>query len=165
MRKLRSDAVWHTFTHEQQKKIQQWLFDDHLSYQKTHQLMKAELQLSCALSTIGPIYHHLAELRANDALLSIHDAAGQVTNAGVDVEKLRSASETLIAARLFRELKDRASVKEIAALARLTLQSESREIRQTRSQTMLERLQFKAWQSHASTQVASETEVSQSETN
>ena len=140
MRKLRSDALWHTFTPAQQKKIQQWLFDDHFSYGKTHALMKSELGLSCALSTIGPIYHHLAELRANDALLIAHDAAGHVVGAGVDVEKLRSASDVLIATHLFTELQHCTGIKEITALARLAVQNKSRENQRARNDLARQRL-------------------------
>jgi hypothetical protein len=159
MRKLRSDALWHTFTPAQQKKIQQWLFDDHFSYVKTHALMKSELGLTCALSTIGPIYHHLAELRANDAFLTAHDAAGQVLDAGVDVEKLRSASDVLVATRLFRELKNKAGVREIVALARLTHHTESREIRHSHGNSILDRLKLSRLQTRAAARPPDEPEV------
>jgi hypothetical protein len=141
MRKLRSDALWHTFTPDQQKKIKQWLFDDHFSYGKTHALMKSELGLTCALSTIGPMYHHLAELRANDALLNVHDAAGHVVEAGVDVEKLRSASEVLIATHMFTELQRCKSVKTITALGRLAVQNKSRENQKARNDLARRRLE------------------------
>jgi hypothetical protein len=88
--------------------------------------MKSELGLSCALSVIGPMYHHLAEWRANDALLNVHDAAGQVLEAGVDVAKVRSASEVLIATQLFTELQHCTGSKEIIALARAAVQNKSR---------------------------------------
>src|ERR1700684_2970909 len=103
MKKLRSDSRWHAYTPEQQKKIEQWLFDDHLGYQKTRERMKTDLGLTCALSSIFNLYHYLAERRADNAFLNAQDLAGQVADSGVDLEKLRSASQVLIAARFFRE--------------------------------------------------------------
>ena len=163
MRKLRADARWHTLNPEQQKKIQQWLFDDHLSYQKTHELMKAELGITCALSTIGPMYRRLAESRADDVFFSAHDLAGQLANSGLEVAMLRSASEKLIAARLLQVLHKGGTVKEITALARLTLQTESREIRQEQRDITLERLRLSAFQSRAGVRERAETEANLSE--
>jgi hypothetical protein len=141
MRKLRSDALWHTFTPGQQRKIQQWLFDGHFSYARTRGLMKSELGLCCALSTIGPMYHHLAELRANDALLTIQDAAGQVAEAGVDVEKLRSANEVLLATGMFTELQRSNDTKAIIALGKLAVQYKSRENQKARYDLLRRRLE------------------------
>jgi hypothetical protein len=146
MRKLRSDALWHTFTAEQQKKIQQWLFDDHFSYQRTRELMKTELGLTCALSTLCNIHNYLDELRSDSAWLNAHDLAGQVIDSGANLEKLRSASQLLLASRFLQTVTHRGSVQEIATLGRLMLQHESQEISRTRTDLADERTKLRTMQ-------------------
>jgi hypothetical protein len=144
MKKLRSDALWHTFTLDQQKQIEQWLFDDHLSYQQTRERMKTELGLTCALSTMHQIHRYLSDLRADSAFLNAHDLADHVVDSGVRLEKLRSASELLLASRFLQTVTAKAPVQEIATLGRLMLQHQSRDIRRTQTDLAAEHLKLKA---------------------
>jgi hypothetical protein len=139
MKKLRSDARWHTLTPEQQKKIEQWLFTDHFSFRKTHQLMKTELGIQCALSTIGPMYHYLDDLRADSAFLNAGDFAAQTLNSGASFEKLHSASKLLLASRFLRSMTENADTADIVRLGRLMLQHESSEILQDRMALLAQR--------------------------
>jgi hypothetical protein len=116
----------------QQKKIQQWLFDDHLSYRKTHELMKTDLGITCSPSAIAPLYHYLAELRADNVVLNAQNLAVQMSNSGIDVEKLCSASRMLIASQFLQKVTHGASIPEIVALGRLMLQSDTRNIQMNR---------------------------------
>jgi hypothetical protein len=137
MRKLRSDALWHKLTADQQAKIQTWLFEDHLSYRQTHARMRQEFGIVCALSGLSSIYHHCEELRSRHPTASLLEMANMVNASGTDAAQLHSASKTLIAAKLLEKSMHGADVKEIAVLGRLLLKNDENEIRRTNARFAL----------------------------
>src|ERR1700722_566756 len=100
MRKLRSDALWHRLTLEQQNQIQHWLFVERLGYMQTHARMQKELCLNCSLSTIGPMYHYLNELRSHERETILQTLTDVITEPGADIQGIRTNSLTVITKRL-----------------------------------------------------------------
>ena len=86
MRKLRSDALWHKLTPEQQNQVQHWLFVERLGYVQIHGRMQEELGIACSLSTIGPMYHYLAELRSHERETILEKLTDVITEPGADIQ-------------------------------------------------------------------------------
>ena len=132
MRKLRSDALWHKLTHEQQNQIQHWLFVERLGYMQTHARMQKELCLNCSLSTIGPMYHYLNELRSHERETILQTLTDVITEPGADIQGIRTNSLTVITKRLLDRSVERSDTTEIAALGRVMFQGEARELERDR---------------------------------
>jgi hypothetical protein len=143
MRKLRSDALWHKLTPEQQNQIQHWLFFEHLSYEQTHRLMQMRLGITCALSIIGPLYHHLKEVRSGEREAMLEKLTDVITEPGADLAGVRADSLAVITKRLIERSQARDSTKEIVALGRLMVRSEAREIDRDRVELARESLAFR----------------------
>ncbi len=89
MRKLRSDALWHKLTPDQKNQVQHWLFVEHLGYAQTHDRIQKELGIACALSTIGPMFHYLQEMRSHEREAILQKLTDVITEPGADLERVR----------------------------------------------------------------------------
>ena len=154
MRKLRSDSFWHKLTPDQKSQIQHWFFVDNLSYAQTHSRMRTEMGVTCALSAIGPLYHHLSELRSHEREAILQKLTDVITEPGVDLTGIRAGSLAVINRQLLERAARRDDSGEIAALGRVLVRTEGREIERERLELMRERLsQNRAQQSGTSGQI------------
>ena len=142
MRKLRSDALWHRLTLEQQNQIQHWLFVERLGYVQTHARMQKDLGLNCSLSTIGPMYHYLNELRSHEHETILQTLTDVITEPGADIQGIRTGSLTVITKRLLDRSVERGDTTEIAALGRVMFQGEARELERDRLELAREKIAF-----------------------
>ncbi len=143
MRKLRSDARWHKLTPEQQNQIQHWLFVEQLGYVQTHDLMQKQLGITCALSTIGPLYHYLKEVRSHEREAMLQKLTEVITEPGADLAGVRADSLAIINKRLLVRSMERDNTREIVSLGRVLVRSEAREIERDRVELARESLAFR----------------------
>ena len=139
MRKLRSDALWHKLTPDQQARIEHWLFVEKFSLAKTHALMRTELGIQCALSIIGPMYHYLNELRSHERETILQKLTEVITEPGTNLNLIRTDSLTVITNHLMQRCVDNGDIREIAALGRVMVQGEERDIQRDRVNLLRER--------------------------
>ena len=142
MRKLRSDALWHKLTSEQQNQIQHWLFVERLGYVSTHERMQKELGITCSLSTIGPMYHYLSELRSHERETILQRLTDVITEPGADLKGIRTDSLAIITKRLMDRAMERDDTTKVAALGRVMLQGEGHELERDRLELAREKLAF-----------------------
>ncbi|MDB6021844.1 MAG: hypothetical protein JWQ04_1701 [Pedosphaera sp.] len=143
MKKLRSDALWHKLTPEQQAKIQHWFFAERLSYSAVHARMRNELGITCARSILGPIYHYCNDLRSNDSEAIREKLTEAITEPGADLSRVRIDSLTLITGQLIQKAHPGGNPRHIAALGRVLLQAQSRELERERLELMQERISLR----------------------
>ena len=105
-----------------------------------------ELGLTCSRSTIWRIHRRGTKLRALADLADAQDFAEELAGSGASVADLRQSNLKLLLARLQEKILEGADVKEVAALGRLMLQSEEREIQRERALLARQRFEFKAAQ-------------------
>lgn len=147
MRKLRCDALWNTYTPEQKQKLEEWLIEKNIGIRQVQRLAKKELGIDCGKSTIGRIYQYLIKFKAADEVSEAQSAAEELLNSGAKPDQVRDSSMTMISVRLLQKaMSDKASVKDLATLGRVILQSQERQIQEKRVDLARERFQFKAAQ-------------------
>jgi hypothetical protein len=144
MTKLRGDAIWNKLTPGQRERIEEWLLGENLSFREAHERGHKEIGLTCSLATVGRLYQHLLELRAVREVAESEGLAEELKAVGGKLEDLRHSSMKLIVTRLLEKAVAKADVKEVAALGRLMLQGEEREIQRDRANLAREKFQFKA---------------------
>lgn len=133
-------------TVEQQKRIEHWLFTEHLSYAQTHARMREELRITCALSTIGPMYRHLKESRSNEREAILQKLTEVITEPGADIDGIRAGSLAVISKRLLDRAMARDNSDEIVALGRVMLRGEGREIQRDRVELARQSLALRRWE-------------------
>ncbi|MDB6020859.1 MAG: hypothetical protein JWQ04_716 [Pedosphaera sp.] len=159
MKKLRSDALWHKFTPEQQDKIQHWFFVEHLSYTAVHARIRDEFGIKCSRSILSPMYQHCKELRSHEREAMLQKLTEVITEPGADVSRVQNDTLTLITGRLLHRSLVHGDTAEVAALARVMFQGESRAIERDRLDLAREQLEWRRAQSApASTSAVSANE-------
>ena len=144
MRKMRCDSTWNALTAEQRVRLDGWLFADNLGYRKIVERVKSEWGVTGTEDSLGRYYQRRATERAVAELRETAESAAEVSAAGGQVESLRSSSFKLIGKRLLETTLAKGSVNELAALGRLLLEQEEREIERGRLELAREKFQFKA---------------------
>ncbi len=146
MSKIRADWIWHQLTPEQHQAMMDWLFVANLSFQETHERVQREFGLECSLSSVVR-YRRRAEMeRAREQFQEDLAAAEKVNELGGQMDELRRASLKLIGIRFLAETMQGGDAKELAALGKLLLESQEREIQQGRLDLARERFKFRATQ-------------------
>src|SRR5260370_40119585 len=75
MSKLRADSTWNGLTSEQREKLDEWLFEEGLSYPVARERVQKELGIECSISGVGRYYRRAVETRAVEKLAEAQDAA------------------------------------------------------------------------------------------
>ena len=144
MSKLRADSTWNGLTPEQREKLDEWLFEEGLSYPLARERVQKELGIECSISGVGRYYRRAVETRAVEKLAEAQDAATAVNRTGVKLQSLRSSALKVIGQRLLEKAMEGGDVKELVALGRLMTDSERQEIQQARLALARERFEFSA---------------------
>ena len=145
--KLRCDALWNTFTTEQKEKLREWLIEKNLGIRQVHKRVQNEFGTTCVVSTIGRISQYLNNRRAADEIADAQLAAEELASNPEKLEQVRRSSMTLIGVRFLQKATtQKASIKDLATLGRIVLDSQERQIQQDRVDLARERFQFKAAQ-------------------
>ncbi|HZV34417.1 MAG TPA: hypothetical protein VFB72_07545 [Verrucomicrobiae bacterium] len=146
MRKIRSDALWHKLSPEQQKKIERWFFDEHLSYRVVRERLRTDFGVTCALSAIGPMYRHCKELRSRERDATLDRLTEILTDPRSDLRRIPTDSVATITACLMHRAIVQDDPKTVAALANVIMQGQSHEIQRDHKKLAEEKLAFRRLQ-------------------
>ena len=148
MRKIRSDALWHKLTPEQQAKINHWFFVENLSFRAVHERIGKELGIRCALSIIGPMYHHCNKLRSHERETILQGLTNVITEPGINLNMVRNDSMNVVASRLLRRsMENDGPSTEIAKLGKVVLEGQGRDIQQQRLDLLAKQVDLKRMES------------------
>src|SRR6266478_2993623 len=144
MNKLRADSTWNELTPEQREKLDEWLFEEEVSYQETRARAQKEWGIESSISSVGRYYRRGRNARMLEEMAETQATANALNGTGLNMKTLRSSALKVIGKRLFEKAMDGCDVKELAALGRLMSEGEKREIQRARLALERERFEFSA---------------------
>jgi hypothetical protein len=128
MRKTKSDALWNALSPEQLETLDQWLFDENLSYAKAWPRAQHELGFKGSVASLKRYY---ARRKQERTLLLFKDLQKDLTvlnQAETDTNSLRAGAMKLLSAFLFQWMSEAPEkVKEWAPLAKLVVDNDRNE--------------------------------------
>lgn len=130
MKKVRADARWNGLSVKQREMLEQWLFEERMSYDVVLERAQKEFAFKGSRSSIRRFYERTAEERMLKNLVTSQEQVNQIRDTPVSAEELRAAGMKVVAQLFLRQVVQAPEqVKEWSRLAKLLLQSESNEIR------------------------------------
>src|SRR5260221_8078489 len=144
MSKLRTDSTWNGLTPEQREKLDEWLFEEEVSYREARERAQREWGIESSISSVGRYYRRGRNARMLAEMAETQQAAKALDGTGLNMKTLRSSALKVIGKRLFEKAMDGCDVKELAVLGRLMSEGEKREIQHARLALARERFEFSA---------------------
>jgi len=144
MNKLRADSTWNELTSEQREKLDEWLFEEEVSYQEARERAQREWGIESSIASVGRYYRRGRNARMLEEMAETQATAKALNGTGLNMKTLRSSALKVIGKRLFEKAMDGCDVKELAALGRLVSEGEKREIQRARLALERERFEFSA---------------------
>lgn len=142
MAKLRSDSNWTQLTCRQRQTMEQWLFDQHLSYDAILDRVKNEFGLEASRTSLCRYYQRRARERQMAELVDAQAMSDALAAPEFSTDSMRAAAVKVIARMTLKLACERPDqLKELESLAKILLLSEDNDIRRARFQ--LEREQFR----------------------
>jgi hypothetical protein len=130
IRKVRSDSNWHGLTFEQCETVEEWLFEDNLSYTETAERIRKEFGRETSRSSVGRFYGHRAQLRRATELVDAQVAADQIHVVPAKTGDMREAAVKLLAQKAVVLATEKPEdVAGLMSLTKVLLESEENEIR------------------------------------
>jgi hypothetical protein len=128
MRKTKSDALWNALSSEQREILDQWLFDENLSFAEAWPRAQRELGFKGSVASLKRYY---ARRKRERTLLLFKDLQKDLTvlnQAETDTNSLRAGAMKLLSAFLFQWMSEAPEkVKEWAPLAKLVVDNDRNE--------------------------------------
>lgn len=143
MRKFRSDALWFKLSPEQQKKIEHWFFVENLSYRTVHGRMRTELGVTCAVSTVGVMYHHCNKLRLQERTATLDKLTEILTDRRSDLRRIPTESLAAISGCLMQRALIMDDPKTVALLANVMMQGSLQDMQRDTQKLAEEKLAFR----------------------
>jgi hypothetical protein len=144
MNKIRSDATWGGLAAEHREMLEQWLFEENLSYEATRELAQKEFGFTGSTTSLGRFYQHRAKERLVKELEELDSTTSAVNQTKVNMGNLRGAALKVIGKRLFESAMGRGEPKDLEFLGRLLMQSEEHEIQRQWLALARDRFEFSA---------------------
>jgi len=144
MNKLRADSTWNELTPEQREKLDEWLFEEEVSYQEARARAQREWGIESSISSVGRYYRRGRNARMLEEMAETQQAVKALNGTGLNMKTLRSSALKVIGKRLFEKAIDGCDVKELAVLGRLMSEGEKREIQHARLALARERFEYSA---------------------
>jgi hypothetical protein len=130
MSKIRSDSTWAKLTPEQREKLEDWLFEENLGYQKVLERVQQEFGVTASLGSVAEFYQRTARERAREELLTAQATAREIGETKVKWEELSRAAMRLVAKRMVQlAVESPAEVAELVTLGRLLVANEAQDTR------------------------------------
>jgi hypothetical protein len=130
LRKVRSDAKWKGLSKEQCERLEEWLFEDNISYKTVAKRLKGEFGLEASKASVGRFYRHRAKVRQGMELLEAQVASDNLGVMPARTEDLRETTVKLLAKKALRLAMEQPEEQdELLQVMRLLLASEENEIR------------------------------------
>src|SRR5260370_13239077 len=119
MNKLRADSTWNELTPEQREKLDEWLFEEEVSYQEARERAQREWGIESSISSVGRYYRRGRNARMLEEMAETQATAKALNGTGLNMKTLRSSALKVIGKRLFGKAMDGCDVKELAVVGRL----------------------------------------------
>jgi hypothetical protein len=133
MRKMRADSSWNRLKPEQFALLDDWLFEERLSYAKVLARAEKEFGLHASMSSIGRYYRMRAKQERIMELIEAQKAAWELNDLAVDRDELRTAVVKLVGKAALKQATEQPEqVEQLALLTKLLLKSEENDIRRAR---------------------------------
>ncbi len=130
MSKLRSDSAWAVLLPEQRETLEEWLFEENLGYKEALERARTEFGITASLAGLADYYRWLAQERMQRELLDVKRVAGEIDEAGTDLDELGAAAMTLVAKRMLQlAVTSPGKVKELVSLGRLLVANDAQDIK------------------------------------
>jgi hypothetical protein len=128
MKKVRGNAAWNGLSREKRATLEQWLFEEGMSYNTALERAKSELGFRGSRTSLRRFYERTRSERLLSGLTDTGNVARTVEKSDVSVERLRNAGLKLAAEMFLRQVATSPqNTKEWAPLAKLLLQAEKNE--------------------------------------
>src|SRR5258706_6978157 len=121
MNKLRAESTWNELTLEQREKLDEWLFEEEVSYQEARARAQREWGIESSISSVGRYYRRGRNARMLEEMAETQQAVKALNGTGLNMKTLRSSALKVIGKRLFEKAIDGCDVKELAVVGRLML--------------------------------------------
>src|SRR5271156_6637257 len=150
MRKTKSDALWNELSAEQRKTLDQWVFEEKMSYAAAWSRARAEVGFKGSLASLKRYFARRQQERTLEHFEDLQEDLADINGAPGNAAALQDASNKLISLYLFRRLQAAPEkVEEWAPLANLMMKKDYndvvRDANRVRQQTMeLAREKFEA---------------------
>jgi hypothetical protein len=142
--RMRVDSTFSRLTAEQRDKLDEWLFEERITYAEILPRIAKEFGITASRSALGRYCLVRQEERAMEDLAGADRTTKTVNGMPVKVANLRESSMKLIGRRLQLGAIQGAEVRDVASLAKVLLESERWEIQRERLALARERFQFDA---------------------
>src|SRR5580704_18572657 len=97
MKKQRADAKWNELSQEQLETLEQWLFEERITYQVAWERAQQELGFTGSVSSLRRFYEHMSRERTLRSLGVSEESAEEIDNASAGTATLRAAGMKLVA--------------------------------------------------------------------
>ena len=144
MRKIRSDSIWNSLPVDQRKMLDHWLFVEHISYKEANARARTQWGVVASDVSVGRYYRRVKNERVVTELEAAAESALAVDEADGQAEKMRASAMKVLAMRLLEKVISCGDVKELAAVGRVLLGIEEREIQRSRVELAREKFEFRA---------------------
>jgi hypothetical protein len=125
MKKVRANAAWNGLSREKRATLEQWLFEERLSYNAALERASTELGFTGSRTSLRRFYERAKSERLLSGLTETGEVARTVEKSDVSVDRLRNAGLKLAAEMFLRQVAGSPeNTKEWAPLAKLLLQAE-----------------------------------------
>lgn len=142
-RKMRPDSTWNALTAEQREQLAGWLLEEMVPYRELKERIQKEFGVEASKSSLARYYRYLVKEREVDEMRELMATAEEMDSTGAKLECLRSSAWKVIGKRFLEKAIAGSDVKELAALGRLVVESEEREIQRNRVALSREKYEFK----------------------
>jgi hypothetical protein len=128
MRKTKSDALWNALSAEQLETLDQWLFDENLSFAEAWPRAQDELGFKGSVASLKRYYARRKKERTLLLFKDLQKDLAVVNEAATDTNALRAGAMKLLSAFLFQWMSEAPEkVKEWAPLAKLMVDNDRNE--------------------------------------
>ncbi len=128
LKKVKANAAWNGLSRTQRATLEEWLFEEGLSYNAALERAKSELGFTGSKTSLRRFYERARSERLLSGLVDTGNLARTVEKSDVSVERLRNAGLKLAAEMFLRSVAaSPENMKEWAPLAKLLLQAERNE--------------------------------------
>jgi hypothetical protein len=142
--KLRSDSTWSRLSAVQRNTLDDWLFEERLTYPKILERVQKEFGITGSRPSLCRYCDLRQQERALEDLAGADRTSKVLNGVKVNVTALRESSLKLIGKRLLMCALEGAAIGDLTGLARVLLDAQSREIQQERLELAREKFHFDA---------------------
>ena len=129
-KRVRRNSRWNGLTRAQCELVEDWLFEENLTYAQTAERVKKEFGMEVSLWSVGRFYRYRAGIRQTIELFETQAAVNRLNRAPVKTEEMRAVAVKLLAKKAVRLATEKPEDTEgLMAVTKVLLQSETNDIR------------------------------------